>query len=306
MAESSARRVVIAGASGLIGSALIASLRGDGVEVTSLVRHAPTDAHEKQWLQDASPLDPDVIAGADAVVCLNGASIGHFPWTPSYKSTLLWSRITPTRTLAAAVRALGADAPALVNASATGFYGSQPGAVLTEDSSRGQGLLADICVDWEEAARTAGDAARVAMLRTAPVVHEQGVLKPLLLLTKLGVSGPIGRGTQVWPWITLDDEVRAIRHVIDSDIAGPVNLTGPTRATANDLGFALARRMNRPYVLRAPVWGVKLALGTDATEALLTSDADVRPTVLEKSGFRFTHRTVEDAVASAVPAHDAA
>ncbi|MDR6690685.1 uncharacterized protein (TIGR01777 family) [Microbacterium sp. 1154] len=306
MPETPARRVVLAGASGLIGSALLDSLRGDGVEVTSLVRHEPTAAHEVQWLQDATPLDPDVIAGADAVVCLNGASIGHFPWTPSYKSTLLWSRITPTRTLAAAVRALGDDAPALVNASATGFYGSQPGTVLTESSKRGSGLLADICVEWEDAARAAGDSARVAMLRTAPVVHEQGVLKPLLLLTKLGISGPIGRGTQVWPWISLDDEVRAIRHVIDSDLAGPVNLTGPVRATANDLGFALARRMNRPYLVRAPIWGVKLALGADATEALLTSDADVRPAVLEGDGFAFTHRTVEEAVAAAVPAHDAA
>lgn len=302
MPETPARRVVIAGASGLIGSALVDSLRADGVEVTSLVRHEPSAPHERQWLQDAAPLDPDVIAGADAVVCLNGASIGRFPWTPSYKSTLLWSRITPTRTLAAAVRALGDDAPALVNASATGFYGSQPRVELTESSPRGSGLLADICVEWEAAARDAGDKARVALLRTAPVVHEQGVLKPLLLLTKLGISGPIGRGTQVWPWISLDDEVRAIRHVIDSDIAGPVNLTGPTRATANDLGFALARRMNRPYVLRAPIWGVKLALGTDATEALLTSDADVKPTVLNDTGFAFTHRTVEDAVASAVPA----
>ncbi|MCJ1708120.1 TIGR01777 family oxidoreductase [Microbacterium sp. VKM Ac-2923] len=302
MPETPARRVVIAGASGLIGSALVDSLRGDGVQVTSLVRHAPQSPHEVQWLQDAAPLDPDVIAGADAVVCLNGASIGRFPWTPSYKSTLLWSRITPTRTLATAMRALGDDAPALVNASATGYYGSQPGTVLTETSPRGEGFLVDICVDWEEAARSAGDRARVALLRTAPVVHERGVLKPLLLLTKLGVSGPIGRGTQVWPWITLDDEVRAIRHVIDSDLAGPVNLTGPTRATANDLGFALARRMNRPYVLRAPVWGVKLALGADATEALLTSDADVRPSALEDSGFAFTHRTVEEAVASAVPA----
>lgn len=303
MPETPARRVVISGASGLIGSALVEALTADGVAVTSLVRHEPRGPREVQWLQDAAPLDPDVLAGADAVVCLNGASIGRFPWTSSYKSTLLWSRITPTRTLATAVRALGDDAPALINASATGFYGSRPGERLTEDSARGEGFLADICGEWETAARTAGNRARVALLRTAPIVHPEGVLKPLLLLTRLGVSGPIGRGTQVWPWITLDDEVRAIRHVIDSDIAGPVNLTGPTRATANDLGFALARRMNRPYVLRAPVWGMKLALGRDATDAILISDADVRPTVLEDSGFDFLHETVEDAVASAVPAH---
>jgi NAD dependent epimerase/dehydratase family enzyme len=127
------------------------------------------------------------------------------------------------------------------------------------------------------------------------------VLRPLLTLTRLGLAGPIGRGTQVWPWISLDDEVRAIRHVIDAALTGPVNLAGPTRATANDLGFALAMRMNRPFLLRAPVWGMRLVLGPDATEALLTVDAHVVPAALEESGFAFTHPTVEDAVAAAVP-----
>jgi uncharacterized protein (TIGR01777 family) len=296
------RRVVVAGASGLIGAALVDSLRADGVTVTTLVRRPAATADEVEWLTDAAPLPPSVLEGADAVVGLSGASIGRFPWTPGYKSTLLWSRITPTRTLATAIRALGADAPAFVNASAVGFYGSVPGARLAEDAPRGNGFLAELSGEWEAAARGAGDATRVAMLRTAPVVHEKGVLKPLLLLTKLGVSGPIGRGTQVWPWISLDDEVAAIRHVIDTDIHGPVNLAGPTRATANDLGFALARRMNRPYALRAPVFAVKLALGADATEALLTTDAHVVPEVLESTGFTFAQRTVEEAVANAVPA----
>jgi len=296
-----ARRVVVAGASGLIGEALVSSLRDDGIAVTTLVRRPPTRDDEVQWLADATPLPPSVLEGADAVVGLNGASIGKFPWTRSYKSTLLWSRITPTRTLATAVRALGDEAPAFINASATGFYGSAPGARLTETSPRGEGFLADLTGEWESAARGAGDKARVALLRTAPVVHERGVLKPLLLLTRFGVSGPIGRGTQVWPWISLDDEVAAIRHVIDRDIDGPVNLTGPTRATANDLGFALARRMNRPYLLRAPVFAVKMVLGSDATEGLLTSDAHVVPEALESSGFTFSQPTVEDAVANALP-----
>lgn len=293
---------MVAGASGLIGSALIESLRADGVEVSTLVRRPARGPGEIEWLTDDAPLNPDVLAGAAAVVGLNGASIGRFPWTPRYKSTLLWSRITPTRTLARAVRELGTDAPAFVSASAVGYYGSAPGAVLTEESPRGESFLADLCGEWESAALAAASTARVALLRTAPIVHEKGVLAPLLLLTKLGVSGPIGRGTQIWPWISLDDEVRAIRHVIDTDIAGPVNLTGPTRAAANDLGFALAVRMNRPFVVRAPVWGMKLVLGRDATEALLTSDADVEPTVLERSGFVFRHATVQDAVADAVPA----
>lgn len=295
-------RVVVAGASGLIGTALIESLRADGVEVTRLVRRPAEASDEVEWLTDDTPLDPEVLAGARAVVGLNGASIGRFPWTPRYKNTLLWSRITPTRALARAVRELGAEAPAFVSSSAVGWYGSAPGVRLTEESPRGETFLADLCGEWEAAAYGAGEHARVATLRTAPIVHRDGVLKPLLLLTRLGVSGPIGRGTQVWPWISLDDEVRAIRHVIDASLTGPVNLSGPTRATANDLGFALARRMNRPYALRAPVWAIRLALGADATEAILTSDAHVVPAALEKSGFVFTHATVEDAVAAAVPA----
>lgn len=295
-------RVVVAGASGLIGRALVESLRADGVEVLTLVRRPAETPHEIEWLTSGRALDPAVLAGARAVVGLNGASIGRFPWTPSYKSTLLWSRITPTRALARAVRELGTDAPQFVSASAVGYYGSKPGARLTELAPRGETFLADLCGEWEGAARGAGADAAVAVVRTAPVVHAEGVLKPLLALTRLGLSGPIGRGTQVWPWISLDDEVRAIRHVIDARLTGPVNLSGPTRATANDLGFALAVRMNRPYVLRAPVWGMKLVLGPDATEALLTTDAHVVPDALTASGFAFTHATVEDAVAAAVPA----
>lgn len=296
------RRIVVAGASGPIGRALVDSLRDDGVEVTTLVRRPAEAPHEVEWLTTPEPLDPAVLEGARAVVGLNGASIGRFPWTSSYKGTLLWSRISPTRALARAVRELGTDAPHFVSASAVGYYGSHPSARLTEDAPRGDTFLADLCGEWEAAAFGAGTDAAVSVLRTAPVVHTDGVLKPLMLLTKAGLCGPIGRGTQAWPWISLDDEVRAIRHVIDARLTGPVNLSGPTRATANDLGFALAVRMNRPFLLRAPVWGMKLVLGADATEAILTADAHVVPEALEKSGFVFSSATVEDAVAAAVPA----
>lgn len=297
-----AGHVVVAGASGLIGSALVGSLRADGIRVTTLVRRPAEGPDEIEWLTDDRTLDPAALEGARAVVGLNGASIGRFPWTASYKSTLLWSRIIPTRALAAAVRALGTDAPAFVSASAVGYYGTAPGRTLTEDGPRGESFLADVCGEWEAAARAAGPRARVAIIRTAPIVHPDGVLKPLMLLTRLGASGPIGRGTQVWPWISLEDEVRAIRHVIDAEVEGPVNLTGPTRATANDLGFALARAMNRPYLLRAPGWGLNLVIGRDATDALLLADLNVVPAALERSGFAFSQRTVEDAVTAAVPA----
>lgn len=292
-------RVVIAGASGLIGGALADSLAADGVAVTKLVRRDPTADDEVAWAPGDRDLDPDVLRGARAVVCLNGASIGRFPWTDRYKHELLWSRIAPTRTLATALRALGDEAPQFVCASAVGYYPSAPGVELTEDAPQGDSFLADLCGEWEAAARGAGS--RVAHLRTAPVVHPDGVLKPLMLLTRFGVSGRIGRGTQVWPWISLVDEVRAIRHVIDAGLTGAVNLSGPVRATANDMGLALAMRMNRPYVLPAPVWGMKLALGRDATEALLTSDMHVVPTALADSGFVFEHPSVEDAIAAVVP-----
>ncbi|MCR2801504.1 TIGR01777 family oxidoreductase [Microbacterium sp. zg-Y818] len=294
------RRVVLAGASGLIGSALAESLRADGIAVTTLVRRAPAAPDEVEWLTDDSPLNPDVLAGADAVVGLNGASIGRFPWTEAYKHELLWSRITPTQAIARAVRDLGDDAPAFLSSSAVGYYGSAPGERLAETAGRGETFLADLCGEWETAAFAAGDRARVVALRTAPVVHREGVLKPLLLLTRAGVSGPIGRGTQAWPWISLDDEVRAIRHLIDADVEGPVNLSGPTRATANDLGFALAVQLNRPYLVRAPAWAMRLVLGPDATEALLTTDAFVVPHVLEATGFDFEHETVDEAVAAAL------
>ncbi|MEQ6896723.1 TIGR01777 family oxidoreductase [Microbacterium sp. KR10-403] len=307
MAEASpaARRVVVAGASGLIGHALVASLRADGIAVTRLVRRAPRTPDEVEWLTAADPLNPDVLAGADAVVGLNGASIGRLPWTSRYRSTLLWSRLTPTRTLAAAVRTLGADAPALVSASAVGYYGSAPHTPLREDAAPGDTFLARLCVEWEDAALRAGTQTRVALLRTAPIIHRDGVLKPLLALTRLGISGPLARGTQVWPWITLDDEVRAIRHVIDAEIDGPVNLAAPTRATANDIGFALAVRMSRPYLFRAPAWTLRLALGRAAADGLLLGDAHVVPGVLDATGFSFRHAQLDEAVAAAVPAQAA-
>ena len=295
-----ARRIVISGASGLIGGALAASLRADGIEVTRLVRRTPKDATEIQWAPGERELDPDALAGAQAVVALGGASVGRLPWTPRYKEELVDSRLKGTRTLTTALRALRDDAPALISASAVGYYGSAPGEQLTEDSPPGDTFLAELCVQWEAEARRAEDQTRVALLRTAPLIHRQGVLKPLIQLTRFGLAGPIGRGTQIWPWMSLEDEVRAIRHIIDGKIVGPVNLTGPTPATANDIGRALAREMHRPFWIPAPAFALRLVLSAAATDSLLVSDADVRPAVLEKTGFVFTHSTAAEAVAAAV------
>lgn len=293
------RRIVISGASGLIGSALAASLRADGIEATTLVRRPPQAEGEIEWAPGEASLDPDALAGAEAVVALGGASVGRLPWTRGYRRRLVESRLDATNTLTTALRALRTDAPAFLSASAVGYYGSAPGEVLTEHSGPGSTFLADLTVRWETAARGAEDHTRVALLRTAPVIHRRGVLRPMITLTKLGVAGPLGPGTQIWPWISLDDEVRGIRHVLEKKLAGPVNLTGPTRASANDIGRALAQRMHRPFWVPAPRWALRLALG-DAADSLLLPDADVRPEALQQSGFRFTHRTAAEAVAAAI------
>nr|WP_201469876.1 TIGR01777 family oxidoreductase [Microbacterium hydrocarbonoxydans] len=295
-----AQRIVISGASGLIGSTLASSLREDGVAVTTLVRRPPRTRDEVQWWPGERELDPDVLAGARAVVALGGASVGRLPWTPRYRRELVDSRLVTTRTIASAVRGAGADAPALISASAVGYYGSAPAQILTEESRAGDTFLAALCIRWEEEARRAGDHAPVALLRTAPIIHRRGVLKPLIQLTRFGLAGPLGPGTQMWPWISLDDEVNAIRHVIDRQIDGPVNLTGPTPASSNRIGRALAHRMRRPFWLPVPSFALRLALSGAAADSLLLSDADVRPTELEKTGFAFTHRTPEAAVDSAL------
>lgn len=290
----------MAGASGLIGTALIHSLRADDIDVQILVRRPARAPHEIEWLTAGAPLDPSVLAGADAVIGLNGASIGRIPWTPEYQRELVRSRIVATSTLARAVRALGHDAPAFVSASAVGAYGSRPGVVLDESAPRGTGFMADLVAEWEAAALTAGDHARIVRLRTAPIVHPAGVLAPLLRLTRLGLGGPLGPGTQAWPWISLTDEVRAIRHILNTDLSGPVNLSGPHRATANDLGFALAVALNRPFLIRAPAFALRAVLGRAMADGLLLADAHVHPAALDASGFTFSHPTVEDAVAAAV------
>lgn len=295
-----AQRIVISGASGLIGTALAASLRADGVEVTTLVRRTPRVPSEVEWSPGERELDPDVLTGADAVVALGGASVGRLPWTRRYRRELVESRLTTTRTLATAVRTLRDDAPAFVSASAVGYYGSAPGETLSEESLAGDTFLAQLCVRWEQEALRAGEHTSVSLLRTAPIIHRRGVLKPLVQLTRFGVAGPIGPGTQIWPWISLDDEVRGIRHVIDARLEGPVNFTGPTPASANDIGRALAKRMRRPFWIPAPSWALRLALSSAAADSLLLSDADVRPVALERSGFEFTHTTAQQAVDAAL------
>ncbi|MCS5479449.1 TIGR01777 family oxidoreductase [Corynebacterium sp. YIM 101645] len=293
-------RIIISGASGLIGTALRTSLQADGIQVTTLVRRPPRTSNEISWDPGHTPLNPDVLAGAEAVVNLNGASIGKLPWTAKYREILRSSRLDPTRTLADALHHLGPDAPMLISASATGIYGNRPGETLTETSPPGDGFLAQLCTDWEAEALTAGPEVKVALLRTASLLHPEAVLKPLIPLTRFGVSGPLGNGRQIWPWFSLEDEVSAIRHIIDNHITGPVNLTGPTPASAQAIGHHLAKRLHRPYLLPAPRWALRRAIGREAANSLLLADAKIIPEVLTRTGFQFTAHTARQAIDTAL------
>lgn len=291
------KRIVLSGASGLIGTELVRVLRERGEDVQVLLRREPNGPGEHYWNPEKMQLDQELLAGADALISLNGTSVGRVPWTAARKAQLWESRISPTRVLSHAIRALDSEAPRhWLSASATGYYGSQPGVTLREGSAPGDSFLAKLTVAWEAEALTAESHTRLALLRTAPVLHPRGVLKPMMPLTKFGLAGPLAQGTQHWPWISLEDEVRAILHVLDQGIEGPVNLVAPEAATANDIGRALAVELRRPFWLPAPEFALKLALSADATESLLTSDARVVPERLLQSGFEFLHTTPKAAI----------
>ncbi|SFN74729.1 TIGR01777 family oxidoreductase [Mycetocola miduiensis] len=292
------KRVVLAGASGLIGTALADALRARGDEVVRLVRREPGPG-EVLWHPASRRLDAGVLDGASAVVNLSGASIGRLPWTPRYKREILSSRIDATSTLVTAILAAREAPEVFLSASAAGYYGSRPGEVLTEESPRGTGFLSDVTPEWERTALRAASVTRVAIARSGIVVATDGVLKPLLLITRAGVAGPLAGGHQLWPWVSLADEVGALLHILDGTLSGPVNVTGPTAASANDLMRHLAARMKRPFFVPVPSFALKAVLG-DAARDLLLVDQHPQPKRLLDDGYVFEHTTVERAVNAAL------
>lgn len=292
----STRHAVVAGGSGFIGRALVRELRAHGWSVTTLVRRISRGDDEVQWNPASGELDPAVLSGADAVINLAGSSISRMPWTATIKADILESRRTATETIVNAVNQ-AENAPAVfINASAVGFYGDRGDETLTEKSPRGAGFLADVTVQWEQWA--AGANARTVLIRTGLVLGQGGALAPLALSTLLFAGGRVGTGTQWWPWISLRDEVRAIIHLIDSTVSGPVNLVGPAPATATTITKKLARILRRPHLLGIPPFALKL-LG-DAGAELLQSSQRIEPTVLIKDGFEFEHTTPEAALRWAI------
>ena len=289
-------RVVLAGASGLIGTALRASLLADGHAVATLVRRAP-GVDESQWDPAVGRLDPGVLDGADAVVCLSGAGVGQRRWTPTYKRILLRSRVDSVATLARAVTERR-QPPSFVTASAVGYYGDGGERELHETSPPGDDFLAELCVRWEAAARPARAAgARAAALRTGLVLSRSGgLLAQLHTVARIGLAGRLGSGRQFMPWISLVDEIAAIRFVLDSDIEGPVNVVGPAPVRNAEFMSALRRAVHRPPAPPVPGLGLRIVLGEFAATALTGQRAV--PEVLTDSGFTFAHTSLETALAA--------
>ncbi|MBD8703290.1 TIGR01777 family oxidoreductase [Frigoribacterium sp. CFBP 13712] len=289
------RTVLIAGASGLIGTELSTQLRAAGHTVLSLVRGEPRDDTQFTWIPSAGVVDTTLFDRADVVVNLSGASLGRLPWTRGYKREIVGSRVDATRTLVAGMRAASTPPTVLLSGSAVGIYGDRPGDRLTESSPRGTGFLSDVVAEWERTALTAPDGVRVALMRTGLVVGPGGALAPLLPLTRFGLGSRLGTGDQFWPWISLHDEAAAFVHVMASDLDGPINLAGPTPATSDALTRRLAHDLSKPYALTVPEFVISTAMQEAGRELLLPSQ-QVVPEKLLADGFVFRHRTVDEAV----------
>ncbi|MER7936733.1 MULTISPECIES: TIGR01777 family oxidoreductase [unclassified Streptomyces] len=293
-------RIAVAGASGLIGKALVGSLRADGHEVVRLVRRAADGPGEVCWDPEGQYVDTAGLAGCDAVVNLAGAGIGDRRWTDAYKRRIRDSRVLGTAALAKAVAALDEPPRVFVSGSAMGFYGETGDRAVDEDAPAGDGFLPSLCVEWEEAAAPAREAGvRTVFVRTGLVVARGGgAWGRLFPLFKAGLGGRLGDGRQYWSFIALHDEVAAIRFLLDTDgLEGPFNLTAPEPLTNREITAAMARVLRRPALFPVPAAALQVALGEMAGDVL--GSQRVVPKRLLESGFTFAFPGIEDAIRAA-------
>ena len=280
-------RILVSGASGLIGTALVAALRSQGKQVIRLVRGHPK-ADEVLW-DPLAPVPAATVSGFDAVVHLTGESVvGR--WTKAKKTAIRESRIQSTRNLAAAISQSDRKPRVFVCASAIGFYGNRGDEILTEASPQGQGFLPEVCGQWEAASSTAASAGvRTVNLRTGLVLSAKGgALASMLTPFKLGLGGRVGAGKQWWSWIHLDDIVAAVQHLMQNEsVSGPVNLVGPNPARNAEFTKVLASVLKRPAIFPVPEFALRLAFGKQAADEMLLASQRVQPGKLGSSGYTF-------------------
>jgi uncharacterized protein (TIGR01777 family) len=289
-------RVLISGASGLVGSELQKQLTALGHTPIALVRRPVAKANEVYWNPAALEIDPAELDTIDAVVNLAGATTGKLPWTKKYKEELIQSRIDSTKTLVQAMAKSTNKPKVFISGSASGIYGDTGNALLTETAPRGEGFLADLASAWEREAMKAPIGVRVVLVRTTMVLARKlGALGRLLPLIRAGVGGKLGNGQQWWAWISLPDEARAIIHLINTESAsGPYNLTAPEPATCEQLVKELGKQLNRPTIIPVPAFALKLVFQEGAQELLLCSQKMSADRLLA-TGFVFEHPTLASA-----------
>lgn len=291
-------KILITGASGLIGSALSKTLEAQGHTPVAAVRRIARGSNEVTWNPKDGTIDTAALEGIEGVVHLAGAGIGDRRWTSTYKTEILESRTRGTDLVARTIASLGSKPKVFLSGSAIGWYGTRGDEVLDESSTAGSGFLADVCKDWEAATAPAEAAGiRTVHLRTGIVLSPAGgALKKQLPLFKLGLGGRFGGGTQWQSWISIVDEVNAIVHLLTSTLSGPVNLTAPEPVTNAEFTRVLSKVVSRPAILPIPSFGPKLLLGGELADALLFTGQRVVPSALERDGFVFSHATLEAAL----------
>jgi len=286
------QRIAITGASGLIGNALVGYLKSQGHTVQRLVRRAAVSSEEITWDPIAGTVDLEALAGVDAVIHLAGAGVSDKRWTKKYKSEILNSRLLGTTTIAKAVAIVKPQV--FISASAIGWYGESGNRAVVESDRVGDDFLATVCRDWESAADLAGDV-RTVKLRTGLVLDPTGgALGKMLPLFRFGLGGKLSNGKQWWSWITLHDQIRAIAFLLESKVAGPVNLTSPNPVTNSEFTAGLARAMHRPALFPVPAIALKIALGGFSAEVL--GSKKVMPQVLTEAGFTFDYPHISSAL----------
>jgi uncharacterized protein len=291
-------RIAITGATGLIGSALASSLEGDGHTVLPISRSPDAaGADGVVWDPREGTIDANKLEGVDAVVHLAGEPIGDSRWTEETKRRIRRSRELGTALIAETVANLDQPPSVLVSGSATGFYGDRGEELVTEDAGPGDDFVAEVCQVWEAAAEPARNAGiRVVHNRTGVVIAPGGpLLDKLELPFKLGVGGKVGSGRQYVPWVSLEDEVRALRFLIDHDLEGPVNIAGPVAVTNAQMSKTLGKVLRRPTVMPIPVFAIRLMYG-EMGVSLATVSQRVVADKLQQAGFEFRHHTIEEAL----------
>ena len=290
-------RILISGASGPIGTALVASFGPLGIEVVRLARGAARNAGQVSW-DPLAPLSPAAVSGFDAVVHLAGESVvGR--WTAEKKKAIRDSRVLGTRHLVAALAQAEVKPRVLVCASAVGFYGDRGDELLREESPSGQGFLPEVCREWEDASRIAGDAGiRTVNIRIGLVLSAKGgALAKLLTPFKLGLGGRIGSGQQWWSWIHVDDVVGGIHHAMRSEsLAGAVNLVAPNPVRNAEFTRVLASVLGRPAFFPVPEFALRMAFGKMAAGELLLSSQRTEPGKLLAEGYEFRFRELRGAL----------